>query len=187
MVSDNKICNADRKLTPPSKIANYLIAIPIIGFLLLATSFAASAWGTSEYPVPRTVSISQYIFSITLVIWGVVAGLGIKSELRRNETSLLIFCLLCTVILYFGPIHIIKKQYEVEWPTAHLFAHQWDQRDSILNMAAKGGIEAIGVTETINYYDLEQLLPDSPSYQWINAEMSNYYRIKNIYLDTSNK
>jgi len=187
MATDDSNINTNQLVIPKAKIIACLIAIPLIGLLLIATSFAASAWGTSAYPAPRTVSITHYILSITLVIWGVVAGWGMRAELKSKEITSFVFFLICTTILVLGPMRIALDQYKVELPTAQKFARQWDRRDAILRLAAQEKVEAIGVRETINYYDLEQLQPYLPMYQWINAEMSRYYKIKNIYLDTSKK
>ena len=163
------------------------IALLTVGMLIFISTFVATAWGTSNYPVPRASSIATYILSVCLVIVGFTVGNELRKSFSGNKKINFIIGLISLVFILLGTIRTTRNQIFIELPVAQEFSKQWDTRDTILRAAAENQVDFIEVDEIPNYYGLEQLKQYSPDYQWINSEMSRYYNISSIYLKTYDK
>lgn len=162
-----------------------LLLVPLVGLLLMTVCFAVHAWATSSYPPGRTILIPNLWLMLTLLLWGSLAGLGMRVEIPEKQgMTAWFFMLLLLALIFFGPLRETIRLAREELPVAARFARAWDEQDALLRQAAQQGIQAIGMPEIDNYYHVEQLRPPSATYYWVNGCVSRYYQIPDVHLSS---
>lgn len=160
-----------------------LFLVPLIGLALITVCFAVHAWATSSYPPGRTILIPNLWLMLTLMVWGGLAGLGMRAEIpEKHGTTAWFFMLLLLALAFFGPLRETIRLGREELPVATRFARAWDEQDAFLRQAAQQGVQSIGMPAIDNYYHVEQLRPPSSTYYWVNGCVSRYYQIPDVHL-----
>jgi hypothetical protein len=129
----------------PNRLGLLVIAVSIIGYLLIAASFAPSIYGQS-YPVPRARFLGRVLMTSSLMIDGALLGMlvgNIKIRLFQstNFRDLAIFVLMI-MVLY--PLRTAWRT-SVDIPAYQQRAMAWDLRESEIRTLKVEGVRDLVV------------------------------------------
>ena len=128
-----------------SRLRMLMIVILLLAYLLIAASFAPSAYGQS-YPVGRARFAGRLIMTITLLAEGALLGMLLSS--RRMElfqhTYVRTLAMLALMVLMLYPLRT-AWQTSMEIPVYQLRAAAWDERDSEIRGLSNQGVRELVV------------------------------------------
>jgi len=162
-------------------LSTFLLLLPFVGYLLIASSMAPSVYGVSAFPEDRTLTIPQFVLTSTIIIWGSVGGLVLKMRsswiIKQKRWITVIGCCLVAILLVLGPLLSAKENFS-QVPTLRAYAKRWDVRDREIRVAQEGGamhlaVPALGFTGGLS--DIK----DDPNY-WVNLCFASYYELESV-------
>ncbi len=149
-----------------------ILLLLAITYLLIAASFAPSAYGQS-YPVARARFTGRVLMTAALTAGGLWLGLRFRPQPRLQ---LLMALALILIALY--PLRATWKMWQSELPLYQQRAAAWDAREAgILSQIAEGRKEII-VEQIFNFQQVKEL--DSDPRHWVNRCAALYYGVESI-------
>ncbi|HSM71766.1 MAG TPA: DUF6056 family protein [Anaerolineales bacterium] len=163
-----------------------LILVPLIQALLIAASFAPSAYGQS-YPAERAQILGRFIMTAALMfegsLLGVLAALYGKSLFRRQvlySLSVLTLLILAFYPLRAGLILLTEVPVYSEWTS------RWDVREAEIYEAIEAGEQDLVVSLLPSRDGVKEI--DALTRHWVNGCAAEYYGINTIRsVPTNNK
>ncbi|MBV6395875.1 MAG: hypothetical protein HFACDABA_01462 [Anaerolineales bacterium] len=151
-----------------------LLLIPLLTCLLIAATFAPSAYGQS-FPVERVRFPAHALLAASLLTWGGLLGaLAARLSLPRATTTLTAIALF-TLALY--PLWTIRNNYKLI-PQYQRQAAQWDARDASIRAQAAAGEKNIVTWRLPDIANVNDLGP-RPGH-WINYCAAIVYGVDSI-------
>jgi hypothetical protein len=126
-----------------------LVAVLLIGYLLIAASFAPSIYGQS-YPAGRARFAGMVLFICMLMLSGAIVGV-LLTHIKLRYTQLAMFALL---LLSFYPLRSAPRLL-AEIPTYQKYAEKWDRRDAQMR-----ALKAQGVQDLVVPFLIEEVTQD---------------------------
>ncbi|HET9910070.1 MAG TPA: DUF6056 family protein [Anaerolineales bacterium] len=134
------ISNEERR-----RLGMLTIVMLLLAYLLIAASFAPSAYGQS-YPVGRARFAGRLIMTIALLAEGALLGVllaSIKTNLSQN-IYVRSFGMLALMVIMFYPLRI-AWQTSMQIPAYQQRAAAWDERDSEIRALSSQGVRELVV------------------------------------------
>ena len=127
------------------KLGIIMFVLPLIAYLLIAASFAPSAYGSS-YPVGRARFAGRWIMTIALMTEGSLLGLWVTS-LRTRFLEPVRFRVCATLILILLALYPLRAAWRVsaEVSTYQQRAAAWDSRDAEIRALKAQGVRDLVV------------------------------------------
>ena len=125
------------------------MAVLLIGYLLIAASFAPSIYGQS-YPAGRARFAGMVLFICMLMLSGAIVGV-LLTHIKLRYTQLAMFALL---LLSFYPLRSAPRLL-AEIPTYQKYAEKWDRRDAQMR-----ALKAQGVQDLVVPFLIEEVTQD---------------------------
>ena len=128
-----------------------MLVILVLGYLLIAASFAPSAYGQS-YPVPRARFIGRLLMTITLMLEGALLGI-LAAQIRFGTQPIVLrsVALFTMLILALYPLRTAWRA-SGEIPEYRQRAAAWDTRDAEIRALKDQGVQDLVI----------RFLPDVP-------------------------
>ncbi len=150
----------------------FMLLLLGITYLLIAASFAPSAYGQS-YPMARARFTGRVLMTIALTLGGLWTGMRLQP--RPFFRALMVFVL---TLLAFYPLRAGWKMWQNELPLYQQRAAAWDARQArILSQIAEGRKEIV-VAQIFNFQQVKEL--DSNPHHWVNRCAAQYYGVESI-------
>lgn len=150
------------------------LIIPALTYLLIAASFAPSAYGQS-YPAERVRFPAHVLLAASLLTEGGLLGLlAGRLPLPRWTTTLAVIALLIAALY---PLWTIRNNYRLI-PQYQQRAAQWDARDARIRELAASGEENIVVWSLPGIANINEL--GARPGHWINYCAAIYYGVESI-------
>ncbi len=150
----------------------------LVGFVLVAASFAPSAYAGLLYPAGRALMPGRFAF--LAAIGGAAAGAGLAARgllnpYERRWLMIVAALALLAACLYpvraLGPLSTAARELQTK-------AQRWDERDAAIRAARDAGVTDVVVWEADVVNSLEELNPRSAF--WVNGCASAYYGVNSI-------
>lgn len=128
-----------------NRLGIVMIVVLMIGYLLIAASFAPSAYGQS-YPVPRARFIGRVLMTGALMTEGALLGaLVAKAGMKFSQSAYLRgFAIFVLMILVLYPIRTAWRTFG-EIPVYKQRAAAWDLRESEIHTLKAEGVQDLVV------------------------------------------
>ncbi len=148
-----------------------LVAVLLIGYLLIAASFAPSIYGQS-YPGGRARFAGRVILTGMLMLEGALLGI----LLTHGKLGFPQFAIIALLILSFYPLRSTPRLL-AEIPTYRQYAEKWDRRDAQMR-----AWKAEGVQDLIVPFLPEEVIQDLGDHRgfWLNRCASILYGVDSI-------
>lgn len=149
----------------------------VAAFLLIAATFAPSAYIEQNPPAPRTRIITRFVMMLAVAIAAGGLGIGAAQTLPNRWLSLLSMFLLLLSFAY--PVRSIG----ITAQKVNLYAYRaavWDERDVAIRNAVENGMTQVDVYEldSAPVGNINDLKADED--HWINNCAERYYAIETI-------
>ncbi len=163
----------DRSRVPSATRGPWLIAIPCMTAVVLAATFAPTAWAASSFPPVRSLLVSQTVLFGGLATWSYLVGqcthVYIRDEHVVRLRLPLVGALLLTII---WPLHTATRIHA--WRAeADAYARTWEIFDLKLRQANAQGLSAARLPAPENFANLETVGSDAGF--WVNGCVSAFY------------
>jgi hypothetical protein len=137
------------------KLPIMILIVPLIAYLLIAASFAPSAYGDS-YPIGRARFAGRWIMTMALMLEGVLLGVWLAG-LRPESFKSAGVRYLATLILALLVMYPLRGAWRVsmEIPEYRQRAAAWDMRDSEIR-----ALEAQGEQDLVVRFLPDQIIQD---------------------------
>jgi hypothetical protein len=164
------------------KLAKALLITPVIGFFLCASAMAPSVYGTNAYPPDRALIVPQNVLSVTIVVWGTIFGLWLKSS-KAGQNALhskiaLTAIAVLTCLLLLSPFFSIRRTSILITPAMKNFASLWDRRQEEIIMAKEEQEHNPRVIPLPHIAGLHTIGDDADD--WLNHCVASYYGLNSI-------
>jgi hypothetical protein len=155
-----------------------IVVIPALMYLLIAASFAPSAYGQS-YPVPRARFAGRLMMTTALMLEGALLGVLAAQvrvpAIKPSTLSILAAILLGIAALY--PLRATWKAY-ADLPEYRQRAAAWDTRDAQIKALVAEGKKRIVVEQLPGVEGVKEL--DTRARHWVNRCAAEYYGVNSI-------
>lgn len=155
-----------------------LLGIPLIMYILIAASFAPSAYGQS-YPVERARFAGRLLMTIALMMEGSILGVWIaqiKTEFVRSQYAR-IFLVIVFGLLALYPLRAAWLTFR-DIPEFRASAAAWDLRDSEIHAMIAEGQQNLKVRLLPGRYQIKEI--DALPNHWVNKCVAEFYNIETI-------
>jgi len=156
-----------------------MLVVAVIGFLLIAASYAPSAYIEKAPPALRTRIMARFTLTATIALMAWQAG---KLALQyKSWIKPLTWIALSVLVFSFAyTIRSIGITFETKYPLYRERAEIWDTRDRLIKERKNEGITVIDV-QGIDSLPIGGLrdLKENPNF-WINACAARYYGVEAI-------
>ena len=128
-----------------SRLGILLIAVLLLAYLLIAASFAPSAYGQS-YPAPRARFIGRVVMTAALMAEGALLG-ALVAQVKiqfLQSVSARGFAALILMILMLYPLRTIQRL-SMEIPAYQQRAAAWDAREAEIHRLKEAGVRDLVV------------------------------------------
>jgi hypothetical protein len=134
----------DSKLSR-KKLGVFMLIVLLLAYLLIAASFAPSAYGSS-YPVGRARFAGRWIMTIALMLEGSLLGLWMTGAPTKTFESVRFrsFALLVLVLLALYPLRAAWRTFG-EIPVYQQRTAAWDARDAQIRALKAQGVRDLTV------------------------------------------
>ncbi len=148
-----------------------------VGLLFAFVCFLPAAYGLSDAPPDRTLTIPAYLLSIALVFAGVSLGSYLNStEAGRSFSATLDGALIAVgAVLCVGSVVLVNRQLVTEVPQYASYASHWDIVNAQILSARDEGQSQVVIQAIPNWASLNEP-NDNPKF-WVNVCYREYYGI----------
>ena len=152
-------------------------AILLTGIALAFGCFLPAAWGLSEAPPDRTLSIPGFILVVTFLIAGFTAGNQLsfympQRQLNTTQTGLLVITIACMGFSAWVNIHNLYSTRQ-----AYLdYAQKWDRVNRQIIQKKMAGYDVVHIPAMDSWTTLDKP-NDNPRF-WLNICYSKYYGVQ---------
>ena len=126
-----------------NRLGIFMILILVLGYILIAASFAPSAYGQS-YPAARARFFGRVLMTIALMTDGALLGILISQVKSFQTAPLRSFAILVLILLVIYPLRTAWRMVG-EIPVYQQRAAAWDLRESEIHELKANGIEDLVV------------------------------------------
>lgn len=170
----------NRQSSPETKrrLWMWIVLIPLIHYLLIAASFAPSAYGQS-YPVDRARFLGRLIMTAALMLEGAMLGAliaqsGMFISRRRLAGPLIgiLFLVLAIYPLRAGFLLLGEAEDYRQWATA------WDAREAEIRQMIASGEQDLVVRLLPGWQEVKEI--DGDPGHWVNLCAAEYYGVNSI-------
>lgn len=122
-----------------NRLGIMMVIVPLISYLLIASSFAPSAYGQS-YPIPRARFAGRVLMTCALVMNGALSGILVANIRNKffQTTHLRHLAILALILLMTHPLRDALRT-SMEIPVYQQRAAEWDMREAdIRELKAQG-------------------------------------------------
>lgn len=156
-----------------NKITDALLLLAT-GLTLAFCCFPPAAYGQSTAPSEHTLIIPIYIFTLTILIVGVIVGQSFALTLNARKTVPIILLVVMFLALGFSVAAPAQKYY-ADIPKAAMYAKQWQSRDAQIRTAKSAGQNIVYFRPIENWMGV--LEPSERPLFFVNYCMRKYYGI----------
>ena len=165
---------AMQRLYLPRRVWLGLLLLPALTYLLIAASFAPSAYGQS-YPLERVRFPAHVLLVTALLLEGGLLGLlAARWPLPRATTALAVIAL---TIAALYPLWVTRNNLKLI-PEYQTRSAQWDARDARIRELAAAGEKNIVVWQLPGIAQVKDL--DTRPSHWVNFCAAIYYDVDTI-------
>ena len=165
-------------MEPKHKTGSWFpFAVLLAGTAFAIGCFVPAAWGLSDVPPDRVLSIPSFILVATLLISGFITGNTLSNSITTHklddiQTGLLVITLGC--IVFSATVNVRNLYFNRRAYTA--FARKWDMVNEQIIQVKSIGKEVVHIPIMENWAALEK--PNNNPKFWMNVCYSKYYDIK---------
>ncbi|MCW5875320.1 MAG: hypothetical protein KIS85_00430 [Anaerolineales bacterium] len=166
--------------TANSKPLLILVGILLLSFLLVAASYAPSAYIEKNVPAPRTRILSMYFLNSGLVAASFVIGHAVRSAARRWARPLGAFAAILLLLCTAYALRATGLTWQSKQPLYQQRAAIWDERHAHILTSREAGIAIVDV-RGIDSLPVGGVLDlREKEHFWVNACAANYYGVEGI-------
>jgi len=156
----------------------FLVATPILAFLLIAASFSPSVYGQS-FPVERARFTGRFLLTAACILEGVYFGVICAQWRARRSQSLLMYTALVLLLLTaVYPLRAARAALQGELANYQSWSSAWDIRQQhILGLKAQGQQDLV-VPQLPGISQIKEL-DTNPDF-WVNRCAAAFYGVKSI-------
>ena len=161
-----------------NKISFWMAPVILIsGIALSYGCFLPAAWGLSDSPPDRNLSIPSFILVLTFIIAGFSVGYLLspnvsKRKYKDAQTGLLALTLICVA---FSTWNIMSNLYSERQPFID-YAQKWDKVNQQVIQSKLAGYEIVHIPAMDSWTTLDKP-NDNPKF-WLNICYSKYYGVQ---------
>jgi hypothetical protein len=162
---------------PRKNLLFFLLTIPLLTFLLIASAIAPSLYATAD-PTQRALITAQFILIASFVVWSLLLGISFRGNVRKYTMLTAPVVLATLILLVFGSVLSLQKT-AVTLPDVQNNAALWDRRDREVRAAAAAGADKV---EAISLPHLSAGLAELSYHpeDWVNQCFALYYNLKEV-------
>ena len=155
-----------------------LALVPLIQYLLIAASFAPSAYGQS-YPAARARFLGRFIMTAALMLEGGLLGILVTQYNPLPSRSRLFFPLASVVLLVLA-LYPLRAGLvlSAKLPDYRQWASSWDMREAGIYKSIKMGEQDLVVRLLPPRDGVKEI--DGLTRHWVNRCVADYYEIDTI-------
>jgi hypothetical protein len=159
-------------------LAVLILLLPVT-FGVVTASMAPTQYVMGSYPDARVLIVPYFVITMCIALFGLVVGLCVKSLWPRYKLTILIPCVIFSLLLggYVTIRNTLDSYNQIS--TYQAYTSQWDIRhENLLQAKARGETEvhAAGLPQYHGLFDLAGK-PDN----WINVCLAIYYGFERVY------
>lgn len=156
----------------------WVMLVPLIQYLLIAASFAPSAYGQS-YPAERARFLGCFIMTTALMFEGALLGVLCAQGKLIFSKRRFIFILtnLILLTLAFYPLRA-GLTFLAEVPQYRQWASTWDVREAEINRSIEIGEQDLVVRLLPSRDSVKEI--DGDARHWVNRCVARYYEVDSI-------
>jgi hypothetical protein len=164
------------KTENPMNIPLLAVMAGLLAVLLMAASFAPSAYVERGLPADRTIIIPRFIAVSGFVVAGWLGGLALREIFSPRRLEMLVIVLLLTS--YAFPLYTLKLSAE-KIPVYAQRTREWDAREAAIQAAIAAGQERAEVLaiDGLPVGGIRDFDPQGKSGFWITKCAMDYYDI----------
>ena len=155
----------------------WMIALPLLAWLLIAAGFAPSVFGQS-YPVERMRFLARLLIILTLMLMGLRLGLFLPAFKPNPALGLRLSLLVFAAISFLYPLRATYNLIQSNLSQYSQRAALWDLRHEYILRKADEGVMDMIVPALSGFNGVKEV-DGNPSH-WINACVAEYYGITSI-------
>lgn len=153
-----------------------LVSLPV-GFALVASAIAPSAYAGLQYPAERALSVALFGLLLGLGATLLLGGSWLRAVLHGNAAAWrLASAVLLLGLAAYVPTTLDYPLYEVQGLQRR--AVRWDARHAYILEARQDGLQQVSVQDVVIVSGLEDLRR-SPEH-WVNSCVARYYDLQSI-------
>jgi hypothetical protein len=167
----------DLQSLPHQKHLSILFFIPLLSFLLIASTIAPSLYATAD-PASRALITAQFILISSFAIWSLLLGFFLREMVKKLPPLLAPVSVIIGLLLISGSAISFQKTL-VSLPDVQQNARLWDRRDQEVREAVAVGAQEI---EAISLPHLSPGLAELSysSDDWVNQCFALHYGLKKV-------
>jgi hypothetical protein len=157
----------------------FLLAAPVLMFLLIASGFAPSVYGQG-YPVERMRFLARTIMIATFMMEGALVGLllaGLRAQSYTELAQWSILILFASVAVGY-PLRAAYAVYQSDVPVYRAHAERWDFRDAQIRSAVQKGATDLVVVQLDSMNGAGEYKGDVT--HWINRCAADFYGLNTL-------
>jgi hypothetical protein len=155
-----------------------LVILPLLSYLLIAVTFAPSAYGQA-YPVERARFIGRFLMTAALMLEGALLGVWFAQLEFISSYRRIFFPMTAVLLLVFG-LYPLRGGLSL-WKDVdeyRAWATEWDAREQLIHDMAESGVQDPVVEWFPNRYGVKDI--DGSTEHWMNKCVSDYYGFNTI-------
>ena len=126
-----------------NRLGIFMLLVVVLGYLLIAASFAPSAYGQS-YPAARARFFGRVLMTLALMIDGALLGVLVAQVRSLQAVALRGFTIVTLLILVLYPLRTASRAF-AEIPAFQQRAQVWDLRESEIHQLKADGVQDLVV------------------------------------------
>lgn len=155
----------------------WMIAPPLLAWLLIAAGFAPSVFGQS-YPVERMRFLARLLIVLTLMLMGLRLGMFLPAFKPNPALGLRLSMLALVALSALYPLRAAYNLIQSNLPPYRQRAELWDLRHEYILRKAREGATNMIVPALSGFNGVKEV--DGDPAHWINACAAEYYGLASI-------
>ena len=154
----------------------WVLAIPVLAFVLVASAIVVGPFGTSAPPPPRALIIPQFALECLALLWGLAAGTVVRAGLavRRIAASRALVPAAAVAMMLLATLSgRSTARTLLQVPSLRQWASDWDAGDRELRAAASDRRLVVSVPALSPLGGVGAIGPDPDD--WVNKCAAQYY------------
>jgi len=155
-----------------------LVILPLLSYLLIAVTFAPSAYGQA-YPVERARFIGRFLMTAAFVFEGALLGV-LFAQLKPISYHRRIFFPAAALLMLVLGLYPLRGGLAL-WNNVdeyRAWATAWDEREQLIHRMAESGVQDPVVEWFPNRYGVKDI--DGSTEHWMNKCVADYYGFNTI-------